>query len=1010
MYHRFLIYILLVFVCLHGITAVAQPIIPRFESINVNEGLSQSSVYAIRQDKYGFMWFGTADGLNRYDGEEIKVYKIQNSKLDIESNYIRGYLSEDDGGNIWFSNESGIYCYDHGADKINTIMVFEPELFGRSSLDGIMIRDSVYWMLNSVLGVVSYDLKSKAFKRYRNEVFDRKASKLPYKPSFDTKGNIWFTFFPNDGLYSFNTNTQLFQHHFPGKTYYSIWFGKGRHYFTGHNKTHIYDSSTQQLRDFVFKVGKDSLIAVAQVFEDRFGRLWGYSTGEGLVYYDPKTGLSRHFEHDNAKLKSLPINIVTCYYMDAQDNLWIGTDGGGVACLDLKPPRFNLFPLNEGDYPFLQDYFTKCFFEDKQKRIWVGMHNNGFSIVDPATLSVKNYNHFGTNKLSIVGSIFQDKDKNMWIGHSMGFSIFDERNNTLETFRPPSNIPLNRMNIYVYDLIQLQNGDLLGATQWGLAWITKKNGSYRIKTYFEVPDLGSQAISLCQDPSGAVWVASPTAGLMQLQINEAPKVLCKFFKGVNIRSIHIDENNNSILWLASAKGLIKFNTAAKTYVVYSEKDGMANSYIYGILEDKEHNFWMSTNGGLVYFDRGKNVFQNFTVNDGLQSNEFNTGAYYKGPSGTFYFGGIKGFNWFRGLKDEYEQIKKPPLVAITDIAINDIPYSKNELFLREKLIELPFNKNKISFRLAALDFTRPKANRIEYKLEGWDENWILSHNKTVNYPNLPSGNYTFKVRAANPDGVWSREESIDIVIKAPFWKRWWFYAGLVLLFLILAVLIINLINKRKFQSRLQILEQQRLVDQERNRISKDMHDEIGSGLTHIALMTELIQTQKRADEELRKDVGNISYSARKLVDSMSEIIWALNPHNETLENLLAYIREHALQYFEPFDIHLDISFPDQVPEFKLSNEQRRNLFLVSKEALNNALKHAEATRVSFIVRYEKAVLQFCIKDNGKGFDAAKIRRAANGLQNMEKRMTDIGGVFRIKTDRCGTEVEYSLTL
>jgi signal transduction histidine kinase/ligand-binding sensor domain-containing protein len=1010
MFYRFLIFIVLIATYLPGNIANAQPIIPRFESLNVNEGLSQSSVYAIRQDKFGFMWFGTADGLNRYDGEEMKVYKIQNSKLDIESNYIRGYLSEDEGGNIWFSNESGIYCYDHWADKINTIMVFEPELFGRSSLDGIMIRDSVYWMLNSVLGVVSYDLRSKAFKRYRNEVFDRKANKQPYKPNFDKDGNIWFSFFPSDGLYCFSTKSKLFQHYFPHQTYYGIWFGKGKHYFTGKGKIHIYDSSTKVLSDFVFEMGRDSIVSVAQLFEDRYGRLWGCSPGEGLVYYDPKTKLVRHFRHDNAKSKSLPINIVTCNYVDAQDNLWIGTDGGGVACLDLKPPRFNLFPLNEGDYPFLQDYFTKCFFEDAQKRIWVGMHNNGFSIVDPTTLSVKNYNHFGSEKLSIVGSVFQDKDKNMWIGHSGGFSIFDEKRNTLKTLKLSPKIPLNYMNIYVYDLIQLQNGDLMGATQWGLAWIRKTNGNYSVRTYYEIPDLGSQAISLCQDSLGTIWIASPTAGLLKVEMREGPTVVLKFFKGVNIRSIHADERDNKVLWLASAKGLIRFNTASKTYVVYSEKDGMANGYIYGILEDKEHNFWMSSNGGLIYFDRSKNIFQNFTVNDGLQSNEFNTGAYYRGTSGTFYFGGIKGFNWFTDLENEYKEVKTRPHVAITDIAINDVSFSKRELFRKQRLIELPYNKNKISFRLAALDFTRPKANRIEYKLEGWDEHWVLSHNKGVNYPNLTPGDYTFKVRAANPYGIWSNEETISIRINAPFWKRWWFYACLVFAFLSVAILVINLINKRKFQRRLQMLEQQRLVDQERNRISKDMHDEIGSGLTHIALMTELIQTQKRADEELRKDVGSISNSARKLVDSMSEIIWALNPHNETLENLLAYIREHALQYFEPFDIHFEISFPDKIPGLKMSNEQRRNLFLVSKEALNNALKHANATEVSFTVLYQKGKLQFSIKDNGGGFDTSKIRRAANGLQNMEKRMSDIGGSFEIKTSGLGTEVNYGFHL
>lgn len=1010
LFFRFICLNILFIISLLSFEATAQPIIPRFESINVNEGLSQSSVYAIRQDKFGFMWFGTADGLNRYDGEEIRVYKIQNNKLDIESNYIRGYLSEDEGGNIWFSNESGIYCYDHSADRIKTIKVFETSVFGKSSLDGILIKDSVYWMLNSAFGIFSYDLKTKSLKLYKNEVFDRKATKLPFKSNVDAKGNIWFSLYPSDGLHQFNTKTKTFYHHHPNKTYYSIWFGKGKHFITGQHKIHIYDSATKKLSDFVFKTGKDSIRSIAQIFEDRFGRIWACSPGEGLVFFDPKNGQTRHFVHNNAKLKSLPINIVTCYYIDAHDNLWVGTDGGGVACLDLKPPRFNLFPLNEGDYPFLQDYFTKCFFEDNQQRIWVGMHNNGFSIIDPKTLSVNNYNHTGKEKLSIVGSIFQDKENNIWIGHAMGFSIFDDRNKSFTNIPLSSKTPLNPLSIYVYDIIQLSNGDLLAATHWGLAWLRKQNGKFVAKTYYQVPYLGSQSISLRQDTMGNIWVASPTAGLMKVIMNDGPQFIEKYFTGVNLRSVHLDENDNSILWLASAKGLIKFDTKRSNYKVYTEKQGMVNSYIYGILEDKQHNLWMSSNGGLIYFDRSKNSFQNYTVNDGLQSNEFNTGAYYKGESGNFYFGGIKGFNWFKDLHTEPKKRNNKPQLAITDIGINDVTFTKAELFRKQKSILLPHHQNKISFRLAALDFTRPKANQIQYKLEGWDERWIVNRNKNVIYPNLPPGEYVFKARAANQDGVWSDEESIPITINAPFWKRWWFYAGLVFLFLVAAVLIIDLINKRKFQKQLQRLEQQRLVDQERNRISKDMHDEIGSGLTHIALMTELIQTQKKADDELRKDVGSISTSARKLVDSMSEIIWALNPHNETLENLIAYIREHAFQYFEPFDIDFEIHFPDTVPDKKLSNEQRRNLFLVSKEALNNALKHANASKVSFSIYYQKNQLEFCIEDNGQGFDETKIRRAANGLQNMEKRMTDIGGQFIISTSDRGTKIVCSITL
>lgn len=435
---------------------------------------------------------------------------------------------------------------------------------------------------------------------------------------------------------------------------------------------------------------------------------------------------------------------------------------------------------------------------------------------------------------------------------------------------------------------------------------------------------------------------------------------------------------------------------------------MANSYVYGILEDDKHNLWLSTNGGLIYFDRKNNSFQNFSANDGLQSNEFNTGAFYKSASGNFYFGGIKGFNWFKNINPDLTDYAHKPSVAVTDIFLNDRRFKEDSVFLKNKTINLSYYQNNVVFNFAALDFTRPEANKIQYRLENWDPHWVTTQAKTVRYSNLSPGHYVFKIKACNADGVWSDEQSIVVFIQAPFWKRWWFYSLMGAIILIAAVFITKAIAKRKFRRQLHDLEKQRLVEQERNRISRDMHDEIGSGLTQIALMSELMQTQKKADEELKKDVGNISSSARKLVESMSEIIWALNPQNDSLENLLAYLREQTLAYFEPFDIRYSIQFPDELPFIRLSNEQRRNLFLVAKEALNNALKHSGADTINLSMAYQNNSIHFYISDNGKGIDESKIKIASNGLRNMKKRMADVGGTLDLRSAETGCSIHFSL--
>ena len=241
---------------------------------------------------------------------------------------------------------------------------------------------------------------------------------------------------------------------------------------------------------------------------------------------------------------------------------------------------------------------------------------------------------------------------------------------------------------------------------------------------------------------------------------------------------------------------------------------------------------------------------------------------------------------------------------------------------------------------------------------------IAADSRSARYGNLPPGSYTLKLKVANADGIWSNEEKINIIIQAPFWKTNWFIAAITLLLLGVIIYITFSISQQKAKRKLRLLENQIAVDAERNRISADMHDEIGSSITHIALLSELIQAQQKVTPDLKKDINIIATSARKLVQTMSEIIWALNPQNDTLENLLAYIREQSYQYFESLEMQFTIDFPDEVPDIKLSNAERRNLYLVTREALNNAMKHAEGSAIQLTMECTKINCSFYVTDNG----------------------------------------------
>jgi signal transduction histidine kinase/ligand-binding sensor domain-containing protein len=1006
-------FLLTAFSAIIHLIVYSQAIIPRFETFGVNEGLSQNSVYAIYQDKEGFMWFGTADGLNRYDGDEIKIYKTKtNLNKRGNSNFIRGRLCEDASGNIWFSTETGIYYYDRLEDEVKAGYLF-PEL--KSGLVYFYLlrcdADNILWIYSRQYGIFSWDIKKETRVNY-SYPFQTDFTRLSFIDFgiADPSGNIWISWYQGDGMLRFDTKEKKYVHEFKGKNYQTIVFSKGKYYTGNENFIYRHDSVssvTDSLRIARIEGTADKNIFS---FEDSYGRLWCEKTNQGLVCYDFSTRQFYQYRKNVSGQQSLSSNIIRSLAEDRSGNLWIGTDGAGVCKLDLKPPFFNLFPINEAEYPHLKDFFIKSLYEDERKRVWFGTLS-GLNIYNPVDGSIKHYAYDRKDPFSLQGNlvsaIFRDREGWMWIGHDKGISVFDEKRNRFYPVPVPWSVPPRPLTALVNKIMQLNSGDVIILAVGFAVLVRKKNQLTALPAFTSrIISYGHNYIDSRETGKGELWAVIPVSGFYHAVMDNDSLVLNEqFFPGINIRSLHVDKTDTAILWLASDKGLIRFDTKTRKYQHYDESSGKANSFLYGILEDEQHNFWMSTNGGLVYFDRKANAFQNFTVNEGLQSNEFNTGAFHLGASGNFYFGGVKGFNWFRS--GSFPKGKTKPSAGITSILVENIPFLKDSVFLRHKTMRLNYLQNDLVFQVAAFDYTRPEANKIQYLLEGWDDKWITTYSKQIRYGKLRPGHYTLIIRAGNYTGEWSDEEKITIIINAPFWQRTWFYIVCGAALLVAVVLITRTVTQRKIKERLRRLEKQQAVDDERNRISKDMHDEIGSGLTRIALMTELMQTQKQLDEKTKEEVSEIAGSTRQLVETMSEIIWALNPQNDRLENLLAYLREQTLHYFEPFDINYRVSFPDQVPDIPLSNEQRRSLFLVTKEALNNALKHSGASHIELAACIEQEKILFSIKDNGMGFHTAAARAGANGIRNMQQRMNEIGGGIEwISLNGKGTEVKY----
>lgn len=1007
MLKRTKVFLLLAFV---GSLLNAQPIIPRFENLGVNDGLSHSSVYNIYQDKKGYMWFGTPNGLCRYDGNHFQNYQYRDAKNNASNNFVRGKILEDAAGNLWFTNENGIYKWDKNSDRI--YLRWGKDLLENRILEYralLLDENQDLWVFNLAEGIVKFNILSSKISKFA----------FPFKINYNNLTNtfiqpdqdrkIWMKMGDDKAdLMYFDLRSNSFSVAKEYANVSAIFFDHQQKMLVYKNKLVLEESNGEH---FIIAANqnKNGNYNFRSGIKDDYGRWW-LTSASGLTYYDENKKILKLFIHENLKINSLPFDITTCAFIDRTNNLWVGTDGGGIARLDLKQPRFYLFPLSMGDYPVLKDYFTKCFFEDDQQRIWFGTHSSGLNIYDPEKGTLLNFqnNPRKNNSLpgNIVGAIFRDNDKNIWIGTNAGVAIFDENKKSFRKINIKNYSPYSPdQGSFINKIIQLKNGDLLCATTRGLLKIKRKPGNEFYAEFSEQINKIS-SIDLLQLSNGNIYVAQNT-GILQLKCNgNNLDSISLFLTGLDIKSISADKRNENFLYVASRIGLIHYNLASGNYYLYNENNGLGDNHVYGELEDSIGNLWISTNKGLSFLDTKNNKFKNYSHLHGLQSNEFNTHAFYKGTSGHFYFGGINGFNWF---KSDFENpIKTKPLAAITMIEVNNRVLVNDTNYILHHLISVPYNQNDFNFTFAALDFTLPKANKIQYQLEGWDEYPIITENKTVRYSNLPPGKYRLKLKVSNAEDMWSDEEKIDIEIRAPYWQTKPFIFVVSLLLLLLVIYITYFFSRQKEKKKILLLEKQLAINAERIRISADMHDEIGSGITHIALMSEIVQAQHNG--ELKKEMQSISSSAHKLVQTISEIIWALNPQNDTLENLLAYMREQSQQYFEPFDKDFTINFPEEIPSIKLTNEVRRNLYLVTKELLNNALKHAEASAISLSCFKNKEQISFTVTDNGIGINEAKKRVGANGMKNLKRRMHDIGGTITWANKERGTEVNYSMPL
>jgi signal transduction histidine kinase len=696
---------------------------------------------------------------------------------------------------------------------------------------------------------------------------------------------------------------------------------------------------------------------------------------------------------------------VYCFYFDPSGRLWTGSYMLGLVKAEIQRKGFNVFPrTGSGLVP--ENIFVNTFFEQGEE-VWLGTFQKGIVILDRTTGDTRTLDLPYSGPPLVYGKsvhlIRSDSRGNLWTGSS-GYMYVRRKGEDRFTpvFIPP--VPSALQNTQVWSLAEYDDGWLVG-TNVGVYRLTEQRGRFRME---HIAALGkSRVTGLWRAPAGEWYIAFESGGVMITKDPLTNSPHHSIFDDINIKALSYDEVH-AVLWICSSDGLIAWHPSTGNHRLFSAKEGLTNSYTYAVLPDSD-NLWISTNSGLVRATLDYTSddvlpaasFATFTMRDGLPDNQFNANAAHKGASGVLYFGTPSGIVWF-SPRDVRPNTSVPKIV-MTDIAVNGERVSSAGYLSR---MSLPWSQNNLFFRFRGIEYNNPAKVHYSYQLKGWSDDWVDNGTSNeVRYNNLPPGHYTFSVRTANSSGTWGNETySVAIAITPPFWRTGWFYAAVVIVCVAAIVMITRRISFLSFQRKLAELERQREIDRERQRISREMHDDIGAGLTRITLISEFARNKGTAG--VSTELEEIAGTSRQLVSNMGEIIWSLNPENGTLGQLFAYLREQLHRQLEYSGIEYTISFPDEDSGLILSNEARRNIMLASREIVNNAIRHSRATSIRISASISGSTLTFEISDNGTGFETGRIY-SGNGLNNIRQRIAALRGELSIvSSPRTGTRFVF----
>lgn len=1029
---------LLLILCLSAYRTPAQTSSFFFDQITVENGLSQSNASCILKDRRGYMWFGTQDGLNRYDGYQLITYKhYPFDSTSLPGDDIRT-LCEDKQGFLWVGTDNGLSRFDPSSGKFRRF----PELLemGRrfSKFRIMSLTTDAYgtlWIaVNQGLFRLIPDGKNYRIVRYLVEL-----KEADWQPSVnvllrDGEQTIWVgtskglarlpvtdpaarpadtvEFLP---LLKSDTAWQL-----PSRSVWSLnrdafgtlWVGTRQGLFR-------FNAATGRPVPMPPEASRLDSTAITSLLIDRSRILWVGTDGNGIyrfriVNVHPAQFLDT-IQPDlfsRKGLKSATINQIYEGSDPAEDVVWIGTYDAGVHLFSRSKNSFTHWPLHSSHEQSSLSSMVFAAQTDRTGSVWFGTYD-GLLRIDRLTRKSQRYRHRPGDPGSLAGNrinaIFEDRQGRLWVGTEMGLDLYNPRSNNFMHYKLGPNPSVHSGREGVLSIYQDRAGNLWIGCGVSLRRIDAQTGKETIYCY-RAEQPGSMraymVASVREDRLGRIWVATwaglycldPTTGRM-IHYTNKPKDPTSLLSN-QVMCLHIDRRG--AVWVGTNKGLSQLteNGGRSWFIHTTEKEGLPNSMIYSLLEDRIGRIWMSSNFGLACLSPVTGQIRRYNANDGLLANEFNMGAYHQSAAGEFFFGAIGTVVSFH--PEKLVENRHRPRMVLTSFRSYERPVNVDSLLEARGRVILTPSDNYFSLTFASLDYTNPQKNQYAYRLLGVHSDWIYSNNRRyISFTDLPPGDYDLQIKGSTSDGHWNEAGMLvlPITVQPPIWRTWWFYALGIALIGLIAKLIYNYRVRKRVRHLLE-LERVALTENERVRklAAQDLHDEFGNTITRISMLTELIRARLNGHtDEIAPLLTKISDNSNRLYQGTKDFIWAINPEHDNFYEIAIRLKDFGDDIFDRTGIAFQaLGLTDSLHEVVLPMGASRHLIFLFKEAMSNTLKHARAT--SGTLRFDRRPDQIAIQweDNGVGM-VIDSSYTGNGLLNIQDRARKIGGRVNFST-------------